>query len=176
MKIIKNNDEEFYQLNSDDENKVKEILKSCDIDGNDEIDPWELHDWILHVEQISYEIKIERLWEKFHVNHHFNNSDNLILEWSDYQVRQNPTGIQSTETERRRKRDLRHWEAADVNHDRRLNRKEFPGFIYPQLNENKEIGISVLIKDEHENLDVDGNERVSLAEFLNIHPFQTRKR
>lgn len=143
------------------EEKIDEIFESFDGDSNNEANPWELHDWIVWVDKIVYNNKHETQWSFFQKNGN-------LLAWTDYLYQTNPNRVQNQFTQNDLHKKERRWKAADQNGDTRLSKEEFKLFLFPQLNDEVE-GLSVLVHEGFENLDMDSNGQVSKHEFLIIH-------
>ena len=144
--------------------KVSEILFSLDTDDDGAADPWELHEWIVWVQNLVYVHALRDQWYGMFVG----NSTGRRLSWPEYQSAVNPDGRRTESRRRRAERDRRRWRRADADGDDALTKHEFKLFLFPQLSEN-DAGAPVLVPEAHEDLDTDFDGRVSLKEFLDVH-------
>jgi len=153
-----------------DQEMVEELIYSLDEDGDGLAGPWEIHDWILWVEDIFHQHEVDNNWHSLSVETQKDDSDDIS--WSDYQSKVNPHGIQTAKQRRRETQERRRWNHADDDGNDKLNKKEYKFFLFPQLFTNldgtgdRAGGGGIMVMEAFDNLDTDLNGRISQAEFM----------
>lgn len=61
-----------------DEQKVQKIFNSVDENGNESLDPWEMHDWMIYVESNVQKSVCDKQW------HDLNRAENDNITWPDF--------------------------------------------------------------------------------------------
>jgi len=153
-----------------DGEKIEEIMYSLDEDGDGLAGPWEMHDWIIWVDNVFYQHVVNEQWQNLvsptaATPDSKEDRDEAVLAWSDYQAKVHPHGIRKGDERRHEVSDRRRWNHADSDGDGVLNKREFKLFVFPHLAGDGGAN-GILVKEAHEELDSDHNGRVSQAEFM----------
>ncbi|CAB4061760.1 unnamed protein product [Lepeophtheirus salmonis] len=82
-----------YADRNTDERKIQDIFNGMDINRDSKADPWELHDWIIVVQEAVQSSVHQRQWEQFRKD------ENDTITWTDYIYQVNPTGYCKKNTE-----------------------------------------------------------------------------
>lgn len=77
-------------------------MYAIDSDSDGAADPWELHEWMVWVQNIVYRHALEDQWQAFG-----RNDTVTVLSWSEYQAMVHPYGIRTNLDKRRVEKDRR---------------------------------------------------------------------
>ncbi|XP_040564856.1 reticulocalbin-2 [Lepeophtheirus salmonis] len=150
-----------YADRNTDERKIQDIFNGMDINRDSKADPWELHDWIIVVQEAVQSSVHQRQWEQFRKD------ENDTITWTDYIYQVNPTGKSTPDMMHRFTRAHRRWQHADQNGDDGLDIEEFKIFLFPYTLDR--VALNIIIPETMDDLDLNFDGTVSKEEFLQIH-------
>ena len=160
----------FDQLSPEESKKrLGDIVDKIDTDKNGLVSYDELRLWI-HQQQKSYiREDVDRQWKS-------HNPDNkTLLKWDDYRKLtygfmddldspENQLQDEDTKTYKdMMRRDKRRWQRADQDHDGSLSKEEFTDFLHPEETSHMQ---SVVVEETLEDIDKDGDGKISLNEYI----------
>lgn len=166
-----NNAKTFDQLSPEESRKrLGDIVDKINTNKDDFISFEELRLWI-HQQQRSYiQEDVDRQWKS-------HNPDNkTLLRWEDYRkmtygfmddldTPANKLPDDDTKTYKdMMRRDKRRWQRADQNHDGSLSKEEFTDFLHPEETAHMQ---TVVVEETLEDIDKDGDGKISLNEYIN---------
>lgn len=140
------------------------IFDKIDSNKNGIIEPYELKKWIRWTQTKYIVADGETQW-RIH-----NPERKEKLTWNEYRKttysfldEENQESNDYKTYSRMIERDRRRWALADTNKDEALNQEEFLNFIHP---ENSPQMHSIIILETIEDIDKDGDGRISLEEYI----------
>ncbi|VDL19435.1 unnamed protein product [Hymenolepis diminuta] len=156
---------EFDKLtDKESRERLTEIFKKIDQDGDGAVSEAELKRWISFVSKTAVRADANRHWKNL------NSNKNEPLAWRDYLER--TYGVEdeiSSDPERQaqyikmKRADERRWNAADTNFDNKLSLDEYGAFLHPQDYPRMR---NVVIEETLDSVDTDKDGYVSVDEYL----------
>jgi len=160
---------EFDQLTPDEsKNRLGLIYDKIDKDSSGLLSEEELTEWIKYVQTRYVRIDTDRQWKEQ------NPDNNTTMTWIAYRHRvygdipedeedqpADPAGGYNYRL--MLQRDKRRWKLADVNSDGELTKEEFSYFLHPEETEHMK---GIIIDETLEDIDKDGDGKVSLEEYV----------
>ncbi|XP_002134270.3 calumenin-like [Drosophila pseudoobscura] len=131
------------------------LVDLMDGDSNGMVTLTELKDWIAQASRRYIENDVARLWKRL------NPENNGNITWNVYQSTiygYDLAGYRSLIN-----RDRRRWKVADRDRDDSLSHEEFSEFLHSN---NHTIMRDVVLKEMFDDLDLDHDGKISLAEYL----------
>lgn len=145
------------------------IVDKIDKDKDGYVTQEELKDWIMYTQQRYIRDDVERQW-KVH-----NPEGKDKLPWKEYKAlvynymdeqekeRVDKSDDNSFSYVQMLKRDRRRWTAADLDGDDALTKEEFVAFLHAEEAEHMK---DVIVLETMEDIDKDGDGKISLAEYI----------
>ncbi|XP_014479381.1 PREDICTED: calumenin-B [Dinoponera quadriceps] len=145
------------------------IVDKIDKDNDGYVTQEELKDWIMYTQQRYIRDDVERQWRSH------NRQGKEKLTWTEYRAM---VYGDMDEHERERpdksdddtfsyltmlKRDRRRWSTADLDGDDALTKEEFTAFLHAEEAEHMK---DVIVLETMEDIDKDGDGKISLAEYI----------
>ncbi|CAL8074452.1 unnamed protein product [Calicophoron daubneyi] len=157
--------QEFSRLTPEQSReKLREIVKRIDTDGDGKITEAEMKQWVIYVYKTSTQKSTDKHWAAI-------NTDNKpVITWKEYsettygpeQERLNdPESVE--DYKRAIKHDRRRWDAADLDRDGSLTKEELADFLNP---EDKKHMREALIDELLDAVDTDKDGYVSEKEYI----------
>ncbi|KAL5961911.1 Calumenin-B [Taenia solium] len=156
---------EFDKLtDKESRERLTQIFKKIDQDGDNAISETELKRWISFVSKTALRADANRHWKNLNAN------KNEPLVWRDYLER--TYGVEdeiSSDPERQaqyikmKRDDERRWNAADMNFDNKLSLDEYSAFLHPQDYPRMR---NVVIEETLSSVDTDHDGYISIEEYL----------
>lgn len=158
---------QFDHLSVDEsKKKLAEIAEKIDKDKDGFVTLKELESWIQKSQKNFIERDVEKNW-KIH------NPSNLEkLSWDEYRTvtysfldnLDNGIGDEDlTKYKTMEKKDKRRWMLADEDQDNHLSYQEFANFLHPERNERMS---EVILDETLEDIDLDGDGKISIKEYI----------
>ncbi|XP_015596985.1 calumenin [Cephus cinctus] len=144
------------------------IVDKIDKDKDGFVTQEELKDWIKYTQQRYIRDDVERQWKSH------NPDDKENLPWSEYRTMvygfmdevnedKNKSEDEGFSYAVMLKRDRRRWSVADKDGDDALTKEEFSAFLHPEEYDHMR---DVVVLETMEDIDKDGDGKVSLAEYI----------
>lgn len=145
------------------------IVDKIDKDNDGYVTQEELKDWIMYTQQRYIRDDVERQWR----SHNRQGKDKLP--WTEYRVmvygdmdehekeRQDKSDDDTFSYLTMLKRDRRRWTTADLDGDDALTKEEFTAFLHAEEAEHMK---DVIVLETMEDIDKDGDGKISLAEYI----------
>ena len=159
----------FEQLSPEESTRrLGLIVDKIDKDSDGFVTQEELKDWIRYTQQRYYRDDTERQWKSH------NPEDKDKITWKEYRkmiygfLDEKDVDVTDKESENYSyatmlKRDRRRWSVADKDGDDALTKEEFTAFLHP---EEIDYMKDVVVLETVEDVDKDGDEKISLAEYI----------
>ena len=146
------------------------IVDKIDKDKDAFVAQEELKDWIKYTQKLYLLDDIDRHWKSH------NPGEKEKLSWREYKIRvygfmdekdheADKTDNESFSYAVMLKRDRRRWSVADRDGDDSLTKEEFADFLHPEESERMK---DVVVLETIEDIDKDGDAKISLMEYIGI--------
>ncbi|XP_011296835.1 calumenin [Fopius arisanus] len=143
------------------------IVDKIDKDKDGFVTQEELKDWIRYTQQRYIRDDVDRQWK----SHNPEDKDTLpwesykklvygFMDESDFQAKENDENWSYVVM---LKRDRRRWSVADRDGDDALTKEEFTAFLHPEETDHMK---DVVVEETLEDIDKDGDGKISLAEYI----------
>lgn len=164
----------FEQLSPEESTRrLGLIVDKIDSDKDGFVTKEELRDWIKYTQMRYIRDDVERLWK------HHNPDEKEKIYWDEYRkavygfldekdyepLEKKDENYSYAAME---KRERRRWSMADIDGDNALTKEEFSGFLHPEETEHMK---DVVVFETVEDIDKDGDGKVSLSEYICNYSF-----
>ncbi|XP_034937858.1 calumenin-A [Chelonus insularis] len=144
------------------------IVDKIDKDNDGFVTQEELKDWIKYTQQRYIRDDVERQWKSYNPDESSNkltweSYKKMVYGFMDEKDYDPQVHDENYSYSVMLKRDRRRWSVADQDGDDALSKEEFTGFLHPEDTEHMK---DVVVLETLEDIDKDGDGKVSLSEYI----------
>jgi len=138
------------------QNALEVIFQKVDVDGNNQLDKDEMHDWMHKLERHIMNREVNEHYGKYDLDHNGQLTEDELI------TAQNLSG-RTPEEEKEMNSEIERFRAADEDNDLELTREEFFAFLYPR---NYQRTKYLYVREIMDGIDTDNDNVLTFDEFL----------